>query len=202
VDPVQQRETGPGLESDAAAQPASAEPTIDAPTLDPALGQGVAGAHASGGRAESAAAPASVRAPMPVYVAQQIAHRFDGKSSTIEIQLEAPEIGRVEVRLDVDAQSRVHAAIAADHAATLRELVRHAREIERTLQSSGLDLAPDGLSFDLAERGGREDSQRTQQQPLAGRNANASADADAGEAPPPRPFGLETWSAARLDMWA
>jgi flagellar hook-length control protein FliK len=99
----------------------------------------------------------AMRATPAMAVAAMIARRFDGGSTSFELRLDPPELGRVDVKLTVDRDKKVHASIAAEHPQTLADLVRAAREIERALNESGLDLSENGLAFDLAGRDDRAD---------------------------------------------
>jgi flagellar hook-length control protein FliK len=147
--------------------------------------------HAALDQAVTRAAPAAHQ------VAREIVRQFNGDSTRFELRLDPPELGRVEVRLDVSRDHRVTAVIAADSPQALTELARHARELEQMLQSAGLELADNGLSFDL--RQGNE-----------GANTNDGAGAPFGEAtidavveeaaPQARPLGFERWRGVRVDM--
>jgi flagellar hook-length control protein FliK len=135
-------------------------------------------------------------APAAHQVGREIVRRFDGENTRFELRLDPPELGRVEVRLEVSRDHRVTATIAADTPQALAELARHARELEQMLQSAGLELTDDGLSFDL--RKGREGGETGEG------DAAARAEAGAGEIPdlPPqaRPLGFERWRGVRVDM--
>ncbi len=161
-------------------------------------------ATASGDLRRTLEAPASaVHRPPTVAqtVAQQVIRRFEGQSTSIEVRLDPAELGRVNVKLDVGADARVTAVVAAENPATLSDLMRSARELERALESAGLELASGGLSFDLsgsrndfADREGSGDGAATR---AASGDAGAIADA---ATPASRPFGLEAWRGVRVDV--
>jgi len=130
-------------------------------------------------------------------VAQQIIRRFDGKSTSIDVRLDPAELGRVQVSLDVGADNKVTAVVAAENPATLADLVRSAKELERALQDAGLELASGGLSFDLAERG---DNNASDEKSSGPRTSGRSDTADTAAPPQSRPFGLESWRGARVDV--
>jgi flagellar hook-length control protein FliK len=166
-------------------------------------------AQATGGMLAPGAAPSAQThavldqsaarvAPAAAQVAREIVRRFDGESTRFEVRMDPPELGRVEVRLEVSRDHRVTAMVAADTPQALSELVRHARELEQSLQSAGLELGEDGLSFDL--RQSREDAQDAGAE--GGRRNAHGGDGDDG-APPPaaRPIGLERWRGVRVDVW-
>lgn len=112
------------------------------------------------------------------------------------MRLDPPELGRVEVRLEVTRDHRVTAVVAADNPQALTELARHARELEQTLQSAGLELTDNGLSFDLRQ-GGEGDAE-------AGDGSGDGRDTANAELEPPvtqsRPLGYERWRGVRVDL--
>ncbi len=70
----------------------------------------------------------------------------------ITIKLQPPELGRIDVRLDVNADGRIQAVFAAERSSTVDILQRDVRELERALQSAGLSTDPGGLSFGLKQQ--------------------------------------------------
>lgn len=90
---------------------------------------------------------------------QMIARRFSDGSRSFDIRLDPPELGRVQVRLEIGADRSVQAMLTADKPEALAELQRHARELEKALADAGLDLGGNGIGFALSEGGddsGRE----------------------------------------------
>lgn len=150
-------------------------------------------------RVNEAAGPQGHRATTPAaLVAQHIIRRFDGKSTSIDVRLDPAELGRVQVSLEVSADNKVTAVVAAENPQTLSDLVRSARELERALQDAGLDLDSGGLSFDLADSGANA---KGEDGGSNGRGATARTDATRDAAPvQSRPFGLEAWRGARIDV--
>lgn len=150
-------------------------------------------------RVNDAAGPQGHRATTPAaLVAQHIIRRFDGKSTSIDVRLDPAELGRVQVSLEVSADNKVTAVVAAENPQTLSDLVRSARELERALQDAGLDLDSGGLSFDLADSG---KNAKGEDGASNGRSASARTDATRDAAPvQSRPFGLEAWRGARIDV--
>ena len=76
--------------------------------------------------------------------------------------------------------------------------MRHARELEQTLQSAGLQLNDNGLSFDL-----RREPSRGETADNNGNSTSGSSSADQSEAEvvtPARPLGYERWRGVRVDM--
>ncbi|UPT63482.1 MAG: flagellar hook-length control protein FliK [Hyphomonadaceae bacterium JAD_PAG50586_4] len=139
-------------------------------------------------------------APPAAQVAREIVRRFDGETTRFELRLDPPELGRVEVKLEVTRDHKVTAVIAADSPQALTELARHARELEQNLQAAGLELSDNGLSFDL--RQSREDAQDANGQADRGGNSSADIDTVETQAPLARPIGLERWRGVRVDVIA
>jgi len=102
--------------------------------------------------------------------------------------------------LEVGADNKVTAVVAAENPATLSDLVRSARELERALQDAGLELDAGGLSFDLAERGENASSDNAASGKSSGRGEGGGE--TLAQQPVSRPFGLESWRGARVDVMA
>jgi flagellar hook-length control protein FliK len=163
-----------------------------APTQTAALQGAAPTEHVASAHAMARALPAANQ------VAQEIIRRFDGESTQFDLRLDPPELGRIDVRLEVSRDHRVTAIVAADNPQALAELVRHARELEQMLQSAGLQLSDKGLSFDLRQGGERSADARSE-------GAGSDSDRDSGENPtaPPisaRPVGFERWRGVRVDI--
>ena len=79
-------------------------------------------------------------------LAVRIASRSEDGASQFTIRLDPPTLGRIDVRLHVDAQGAAQAQLSADRPQTLQLLQRDAPALERALKDAGLDLGS-GLSF-------------------------------------------------------
>jgi flagellar hook-length control protein FliK len=84
-------------------------------------------------------------------LAAQITQRFNNGSRVFDIRLDPAELGRVDVRLELMPDQRVHAILTAERGETLAELQRSARDLEQALKEAGLELADSGLEFQLDE---------------------------------------------------
>jgi chemotaxis protein MotD len=99
----------------------------------------------------------------------QIAANVQVGRSRFEIRLDPPELGRIDVRLDVDRQGQVTSHLIVEKSATLDLLRRDAQQLERALQDAGLKTSDNGLQFSLRnqqEHAGRNDDNGS------GRNAH------------------------------
>ena len=106
------------------------------------------------------AAPASTAAIPIAGLAVAIAARAQSGSNQFEIRLDPPELGRIDVHLDVDRDGQVTSHVTADRADTLALLQSQQPQLERALEQAGLKTADNGLQFTLRD------------QSLAGQNNN------------------------------
>ncbi|MGE3249204.1 MAG: flagellar hook-length control protein FliK [Hyphomonadaceae bacterium] len=212
IEAAQQSKPAPSQQNapqraDAAPAQASALQAAPAPTqaapppLDPLASVAAASASLTTEQARTHEREAARGSPS-AQVAQQIVRRVENGATRFELRLDPPELGRVDVRLELSRDHRVTALIAADDAGTLAQLTRAAREIEQTLQSAGHALAENGLTFDLTDP--RQPEAQVAQHP---RGAGAHDAAARGEGEPPalparRALTLESWRGSRVDLVA
>ena len=105
----------------------------------------------------------------------------------------------MDVKLEVTRDNKVTAVITADNPQALTELARGARDLEQQLQSAGLQLTENGLSFDL--RQGSQGGESDQPANSNGRGDNdTAANTEQQQAPVARPIGYERWRGVRVDM--
>lgn len=83
-------------------------------------------------------------------IAAQIQRRLEGRSTRFEIALRPAELGRVDVKLDIDAEGRLAARLAFDNPAAATDLRGRVDDLRRQLEAAGFDLAED--AFEFAER--------------------------------------------------
>ncbi len=83
-------------------------------------------------------------------IAAQIQRKLEGRSTRFEIALRPDELGRVDVKLDIDAEGRLSARLAFDNPAAATDLRGRADELRRQLEAAGFHLAED--AFEFAER--------------------------------------------------
>jgi hypothetical protein len=92
-----------------------------------------------------------------------IAARVEAGEKQFQIRLDPPDLGRIDVQLNVDSSGRATSHLVVDRADTLDLLRRDAPSLERALQSAGLTTDDGSLQFSLRD------------QSLAGRDQGASA---------------------------
>jgi flagellar hook-length control protein FliK len=116
----------------------------------PSFGFLAANATATGG---AAAPAASTGAAVPLAgLAVAIAARAQAGSNQFDIRLDPPELGRIDVRLDVDSNGQVTSHVTVDRPDTLQLLQSHQPQLEQALQQAGLKTTDNGLQFTLRDQ--------------------------------------------------
>jgi flagellar hook-length control protein FliK len=82
-------------------------------------------------------------------LAFHIARNVDKGINRFDIRLDPPELGRINVQMEVDGDARVRVHLVVERAEALDFLQRDARALERALADAGLDTDAESLSFSL-----------------------------------------------------
>ena len=99
----------------------------------------------------SANATAGQTHPGTQMVSAQISRAAqNGETKQITLQLDPPELGRVEVRLEFGDERMVKAHLIVEKPETLLMLQRDANALERALQNAGLETDSGSLDFEMA----------------------------------------------------
>jgi flagellar hook-length control protein FliK len=85
-------------------------------------------------------------------VAVEIATQSQNGKTSFDIRLDPKELGRIDVRLEVDKDGHVTTKMTVDRVETLDLLKRDASNIERTLQQAGLKTSDNSLEFSLRDQ--------------------------------------------------
>lgn len=85
-------------------------------------------------------------------VGVEIASKAASGAKEFEIRLDPPELGRIEVRLNVDRDGNVTSRLIADRQDTLDLLKRDSSGLERALQDAGLKTSDNGMQFSLRDQ--------------------------------------------------
>jgi flagellar hook-length control protein FliK len=113
-------------------------------------------AHAAPAGPQAAHPPAHQPAPtdtLPVAgLAVEIAAQARSGKNHFEIRLDPPELGRIDVRIEVDKDGQVTSHLRVERAETLDLLRRDAPALERALQQAGLKTSDGGLQFSLRDQ--------------------------------------------------
>ncbi len=91
--------------------------------------------------------------PVMQTLAAQIQRNMgNGQTTEFRLQLDPPELGRVEVQMSFGKDKSLKTGIVVEKPETYMMLQRDAQMLERTLQNMGLDTEG-GISLELAEQG-------------------------------------------------
>jgi len=83
-------------------------------------------------------------------VAVEISRKFSAGANRFQIRLDPPELGRIDVRMDVNREGKVSAHLIVEKPETLAALNRDAGALVRALNTSGLETRENGLNFSLS----------------------------------------------------
>ncbi len=81
-----------------------------------------------------------------------IAARAQAGANQFDIRLDPPELGRIDVRLDIDSSGQVTSHVTVDRPETLTLLQSQQPQLERALEQAGLRTADNGLQFSLRDQ--------------------------------------------------
>lgn len=143
----------------------------------PGTGEIVSAPTLTGQNIATAAQPAGTGVPqsstgqaVPVTaLAVEITRQAGNGKTQFDIRLDPPELGRLNVRLEVDANGQTRTHLVVERSETLDMLASDARTLERALQQAGLKTEPGSVTFELAQDAGDN---------LAGQDQNANANKD------------------------
>lgn len=171
-----------------AAQPDDAEAGArPAPLESPS-----AAAQAAGPREAALSTLSRVTIDATAQIAAQILRKLEGRSTRFEMSLTPDDLGRVDVKLDIDAEGRLAARLAFDNPAAAADLRGRVDELRRQLQDAGFHLADD--AFEFADRDSGSSAFDRGQGGDEGRNRAFSAasrlNAETDVAQPPRWMAL------------
>jgi flagellar hook-length control protein FliK len=96
---------------------------------------------------------ATTGANMPA-LAVEISAKSQSGAKQFDIRLDPPELGRVEVRLSIDATGKASAHLSAEQPRTLDLLQKDAPALTRALRDAGLNVSQNGLNFSLRQQQG------------------------------------------------
>jgi flagellar hook-length control protein FliK len=96
---------------------------------------------------------AATHGPVPLSgLALEIAASVKSGKSRFEIRLDPPELGRIDVRIDIDRNGQVTSHLTVEKAETLSILRQDAPQLQRALDDAGLKTGSGGLQFSLRDQ--------------------------------------------------
>ena len=130
---------------------ASDAPSIDAaPAADGATTVSPTISHA---RETSLSSLSRATIDATAQIAAQILRRLEGRSTRFEMALTPDDLGRVDVKLDIDSEGRLAARLAFDNPAAATDLRGRADQLRRDLEDAGFHLADDAFEFTERDSG-------------------------------------------------
>jgi chemotaxis protein MotD len=138
--------------ADAVTATAAAQAGNNAPILPLNLSQSIALPLSTMFQVAAPKADAAMDTAVPVAgLAVEIVSRAQEGGKRFDIRLDPPELGRVDVRLNVDDNGKVTSHLVVERAETLDLLRRDQPQLERALQQAGLN-SDGGLQFSLRDQ--------------------------------------------------
>jgi flagellar hook-length control protein FliK len=115
------------------------------------------------------AAPAT-GAPVPVSgLAVEIAASVQSGKTRFELRLDPADLGRIDVRIDVDRNGQVTSHLTVEKPETLSMLRQDAPQLQQALNDAGLKTGSNGLQFSLRDQSASGQNNGNNNQP----NGNA-----------------------------
>jgi flagellar hook-length control protein FliK len=143
---------------------------------------------------------AATHAAVPLSgLALEIAVSAQSGKSRFEIRLDPAELGRIDVRIDVDSNGQVTSHLTVEKPETLSMLQQDAPQLQRALDDAGLKTGNGGLQFSLRDQSssGQNDGGNT------GRNAQRLVVSDESALPASvagRTYGRLLGSSSGVDI--
>ena len=126
----------------------SAPPNIPLPPAPPLL-------HTASAISPAAHLTATIASDVPVPLnglAVEIATRNISGASSFAIRLDPADLGRIDVRLDVDKHGQVTSHLTVEKPETLAMLRQDAPQLQRALNDAGLKTSDSALQFSLGDQ--------------------------------------------------
>ena len=211
-------DTAPGRNESARPIVLPPQPTIAATVLNPVAGQAILQGNdqPDTGTINLAAIEAGntgvqIRAASPANAGQtpqlpvnslavHIAQQAQNGVKRFNIRLDPPELGRLEIRLDVTREGQVTTHLIVERVETLDLLQRDARALERALQNAGLDTSEDGLKFSLKDQGLAHDASQDRNDESSQDAGKADADDASSETEAAAHYAAHYVATSGLDM--
>jgi chemotaxis protein MotD len=115
-------------------------------------------------------ATAAESAPVPVSgLAMEIAASARSGKTRFEIRLDPAELGRIDVRIDIDRHGQMTSHLTVERPETLSMLRQDANQLQRALDNAGLSTGNAGLQFSLRDQSSQGQNDGNQSNPNAHR---------------------------------
>ncbi|MEO8683536.1 MAG: flagellar hook-length control protein FliK [Devosia sp.] len=116
-------------------------------------------------------------------IAFELVRQVNDGNTRFQMRLDPPELGKIDVRLDIDRSGQVTARLTVEKAETLDLMQRDQRGLEKALQQAGLDSSKTNLEFSLKQNSsGQQGQGNSDRQPFFGGDLAAEVE----DTPPPQ----------------
>jgi flagellar hook-length control protein FliK len=109
-------------------------------------------------------------------LAMEIAASANSGKSRFEIRLDPADLGRIDVRIDVDRNGQVTSHLTVERPETLSMLRQDANQLQRALDNAGLSTGDSGLQFSLRDQSSQGQNDNSPSNPNAQRLIVAEED--------------------------
>lgn len=131
----------------------STDPAADTPVEAPAPEAAPSAQTAQSAREALPSTLSRTAIDATAQIAAQILRKLEGRSSHFEMALTPDDLGRVDVKLDIDAEGRLAARLAFDNPAAAADLKGRVDELRRQLEQQGFQLSDDAIEFTQRDSG-------------------------------------------------
>jgi len=115
-------------------------------------------------------ATAATSAAVPLSgLAMEIAASANSGKTRFEIRLDPAELGRIDVRIDIDRHGQMTSHLTVERPETLSMLRQDANQLQRALDNAGLSTGNSGLQFSLRDQSSQGQNDGGQSNPNAQR---------------------------------
>ena len=129
-------------------------------------GQHLSATGATPAAASQLTASAATGAAVPLSgLAVEIAASANSGKTRFEIRLDPAELGRIDVRIDVDRHGQVTSHLTVERPETLSMLRQDADQLQRALDNAGLSTGNGGLQFSLRDQSSQGQNDGNQSNP-------------------------------------
>lgn len=180
AEPMRQRAdtAAPTLaQADAAADPAPTAPPTNTGIVPAARTELAPGLRA----VQAAYQSPHTQVNIPQMAFEIVRHVADGHNR-FQIRLDPAELGRIDVRMEIDTKGTLNARLTVERAETLDLLQRDQRALEKALSQAGLDSSKTNLEFSLKQNPFARQDQGSRNEP--GFDFGGSGSSDSGEGEP------------------
>ena len=133
-------------------------------------------------------------------LAVEIASSVQNGKSRFEVRLDPADLGRIDVRIDVDRNGQVTSHLTVDKPETLSMLRQDAPQLQQALNDAGLKTGSGGLQFSLRDQSSGQNSNNNNQTGGQPQRLVISEDDNASAAVAGRSYGRMLGASGGVDI--